>query len=574
MEQEFALMLHLNESAPIWQNYHADYKHWDSATRQYIVDTPANSGLPNNSVGQLLSDGNGGLWVGTNGGLAHLTANEQWFVYTQDNSDLLGSINSLLNDGSGGLWIGGEGLAHLSADRQWTVYTTDNSILPYNSVTKLLSDGAGGIWMDIPYEDSGIARLTANGEWAVFDTTNSGLPDNHVTALYSENPDSLWIGTDSGGLVNLTFPKPRLANLSGKRAVLLIHPEPIRGHNTHTIGEKISGSIYNSLVNRYYRNDEIYFLAYKPDIDINQDYHADKNAVDAPVTFLQKSQGATPRAITKADIRQAFSWAQNQGVLNQPLLVVIVGHGMNDGNILLNPATNETLSGAELGVMLNDYQQATQNQAIVILESAYSGALLPALQGQNRVIVSSTTTDQAVQYDPNLLGRDAFSTQYFHALRRGGNFHSAFYEAKRNYAQTPQLDDDGDGMFTSRDEQGRVTAQLCLNGCFTPEASQGVYRNGDTIRVTLPPLPVDKDQYVGIALPNGSVFVLSDFNAFSSLGASLPLWQGGDVMFEVPVSADLPRGSYPLFLLRVPHGVNPLENPELWELNVGSLVVE
>ena len=100
----------------------------------------------------------------------------------------------------------------------------------------------------------------------------------------------------------------------------------------------------------------------------------------------------------------------------------------------------------------------------------------------------------------------------------------------------------------------------------------GFYRS--THPTKLPPLPVDKDQYVALALPDGSVFVLSDFNALAALGTSLPQWQGGDVMFEVPVSADFPRGAYPLLLLRVPRGVEPMENPELWELNMGNLVIE
>ncbi|WP_146066699.1 two-component regulator propeller domain-containing protein, partial [Candidatus Venteria ishoeyi] len=375
--------------------------------------TSQNSNLPYDYISStqtnltwrsIESDGKGGIWFITKdinspypykSQLVHRSVDDIWSIFTKDNSGLVSNYpNVLLTDQNGGVWIGtnseyenetliSASVVYRSKDGNWTVFNSDNSLLPkyLYGIVELVNNPSGGLW--IGTRGNGIYYKSAQNEWQELNMDNSDLLHNYIAGIEVDVQGDLWIAFEDlanassgagGGLAHLSFSQPRLANLSGKRAVLLIHPEPIRGHNTHTIGEKISGSIYNSLLNRYYRNDEIYFLAYKPDIDINQDYHADKNAVDAPVTFLQKSQGATPRAITKADIRQAFSWAQNQGVLNQPLLVVIVGHGMNDGNILLNPATNETLSGAELGVMLNDYQQATQNQAIVILESAYSGA--------------------------------------------------------------------------------------------------------------------------------------------------------------------------------------------------------
>jgi parallel beta-helix repeat protein len=103
-------------------------------------------------------------------------------------------------------------------------------------------------------------------------------------------------------------------------------------------------------------------------------------------------------------------------------------------------------------------------------------------------------------------------------------------------------------------------------------SSQTTYRDGEMIRVTLPPLPEGQDQYLGIATPDGTLFILSQlniFNLFTSNG--LPNWRGNEVAIEVPASAGLPRGEYPLYLLRVPFGIEPLANSQWWTLGVSSL---
>ncbi|MEK8020850.1 MAG: hypothetical protein VSS75_028605 [Candidatus Parabeggiatoa sp.] len=106
---------------------------------------------------------------------------------------------------------------------------------------------------------------------------------------------------------------------------------------------------------------------------------------------------------------------------------------------------------------------------------------------------------------------------------------------------------------------------------------QTVYQNGDTLRISLPNgLPRDKRSYIGIALPDGSaVLTLNELNAFKPFeGRILSPWQGEDVVMALPVTANLPRGEYPLYLLRVKEGVEPLAHPEFWELNIGAVTIE
>jgi len=55
-------------------------------------------GLPSNYVSALLSDEQGGVWIGTwEGGLVHLKADSSWQVFDTDSSDLPSNYVSALS---------------------------------------------------------------------------------------------------------------------------------------------------------------------------------------------------------------------------------------------------------------------------------------------------------------------------------------------------------------------------------------------------------------------------------------------------------------------------------------------
>jgi len=133
-----------------------------------------NSPLPYDNVLALLNDGQEGVWVGTvqnpdpadklvGGGLARLHGNGQWTIFNTKNSQLPDDVvSTLLSDGQHGLWIGSignfsleegtvGGLAHLTADNQWTIFNLENSSLPSNRIETLLSDGQNGLWIGTSY---------------------------------------------------------------------------------------------------------------------------------------------------------------------------------------------------------------------------------------------------------------------------------------------------------------------------------------------------------------------------------------------------------------------------------------
>jgi ligand-binding sensor domain-containing protein len=232
--------------------------------------------LPCNIVNTIANDGNGGVWIGTawvskgskedgmiGSGLAHLSPSGEWAFFTTDDSDLPDNfINSLVSDGKGGVWIGtggvsfsfsktvapsgsgdrilengesvsipqGEyvltvtkakgGLAYLSEKREWTIFNAQNSDLPNQHVAALVSDGNDGLWIGTydlsvaitntaraigaTFTSRGLTRLSSTGEWTVANTTQSGFPYSNVITLVGDNKGGLWLGTEWDGLVHLS----------------------------------------------------------------------------------------------------------------------------------------------------------------------------------------------------------------------------------------------------------------------------------------------------------------------------------------------------------------------------------
>ena len=197
----------------LWVGTYAGLEKRDADTGdiQEIFDN--RSGLPNNYINALLIDNQGGLWIGTNGGLAHYNNNPtdgRWKVFNTGNSGLPSNyVTALLSDNQGGLWIGtyDGGLAHYNnnpTDEQWKVFNTNigSSKLPSNHVTGLLNDNQDGLWIGT---GGGLAHRAADGQWQASNTKNSELPSDDISALSSDNQDGLWIGTLHNGLINCKF---------------------------------------------------------------------------------------------------------------------------------------------------------------------------------------------------------------------------------------------------------------------------------------------------------------------------------------------------------------------------------
>lgn len=155
-------------------------------------------GLPQASVNAIAQTPDGYLWLGTYEGLARFDG-VRFTTYDTANTPALGNnrVSALLTDRDGALWIGtdGGGLVRL-AGRAFTRFTTSEG-LSHDSITALSLAGDGGLW--IGTRGGGLNRLS-DGTFERFEWEPS-LRGATVLELHAGEGDSIWIGTDGGGLV-------------------------------------------------------------------------------------------------------------------------------------------------------------------------------------------------------------------------------------------------------------------------------------------------------------------------------------------------------------------------------------
>lgn len=539
--------------------------HIDKDNTLEIFNTQ-NSELPNNYVFSLLLDEKGEIWIGTDGGgLAHRDNSNNWKTFDAQNSDLPDNwVRSLISDNNGGIWIGtlGGGLVHKDKNGNWDIFNTQNSGIPQDNVSALLSDGTGGVWAGTL--GGGVARKDKNDLWTIFNSLNSGLPNNNVLSLLSDETGGVWVGTSSG-LGHLTFSnKPDIISnlddmenkekiLNGKRAAILVHTSgSSKNPNQSSAIKYMAAYAYHVLNIRGYDNSEIYFLSYTPAIDFNMDGVPDVNVVDAPVTFTEHTAGNTPRDVTEEDIQTAFEWAKTKGMLDQPLFFIFVDHGAENSLVL---DSSNSISSKSLASMLDDYQAATGNQIVIIIEASHSGTVIDDLSGFNRTVISSAD-DSYAYYDGE--GQLSFIRWYFNKLKTGMDLEDSFLQTREMMEndldvpfnnQKPGLDDNGDGVSNSSAD-GILASHLCLNGCwaslsreisFEPDIESSYVNSGDSVNLSVkatvtsgsiqritaliitPETAINRDQY-GFSKTASPLITLkkSQDNVYSGFFSSFP----------------------------------------------------
>ena len=212
---------------------------------------------------------------------------------------------------------------------------------------------------------------------------------NHTGKIKS---DTVWITVLSKTEASQ---RPECQITSLPKTAILIHTSNLE---EHVISRGLH--IYNILKARFYEEDEIYI---------------------------------TPLKMT---LETAFEQAKNQsqiskenGLPEEPLVVIFIGE---------NPPE-------KLSELLDDYQKATENRVVVIIDAPHSGKWINALKGKKRVIVTSTDDT-----NNNNTGINAFTPFYFDQLRGGANYWDAWELVANRYAysndpQKPQLEDNQGG---------------------------------------------------------------------------------------------------------------------------------
>jgi len=197
--------------------------------------------------------------------------------------------------------------------------------------------------------------------------------------------------------------------------------------------------MYQILNERGFTDIDIQYLSpFAPDIDM--DGHPDKQRHDYQLFEPKK------------EIAEAFTKAAAKLTEGQQFILYIHSHA-SPNELIIDDKT--TLSALELKDLLAKIP--TKVQQIVFIDSCYSGSFFDELAGLKGRILISSANDKNLAWSTEYA---SFSDRFLRAIQRGENLFGAFGFAKNMiqnnkdifHNQEPWLDDDGDGIYTSRDK--------------------------------------------------------------------------------------------------------------------------
>ena len=161
--------------------------------------------LPGSRIDSIYADREGCVWVGTNRGLARISANDhggkEAKVQLMPPTDPLASnaVVSLLEDREGDLWVGTEttGL-HILRDARFRMVGSSDG-LSSDATTAVVQDARQTLWIGTPNDglnrvlESSDGKLTITGM-----TTTNGLLSNVILSLAAAPDGDVWVGTPDG----------------------------------------------------------------------------------------------------------------------------------------------------------------------------------------------------------------------------------------------------------------------------------------------------------------------------------------------------------------------------------------
>ena len=157
-----------------------------------VVRLTTKEGLVSDFVRAFCEDLDGGIWIGTDGGLSYWR-DGKFRNFAVGSGLTYASIRALRTDRSGHLWIATErGVSKYRAGRFERVPLLDR--VDGHKVWALHEDSDGGLWMGT--QGAGLF-LMKNGRLEQF-TTEHGLPSNKIHFIGEDGRGTLWMSGPSG----------------------------------------------------------------------------------------------------------------------------------------------------------------------------------------------------------------------------------------------------------------------------------------------------------------------------------------------------------------------------------------
>jgi signal transduction histidine kinase/ligand-binding sensor domain-containing protein len=149
-------------------------------------------GLPQSRIRDIVQTRDGYIWLATDDGVVRFNGVSFTAMTMKQGGPRDHEVWALQEDDEGGLWIGSYGGLTLFKQGRFTTFTRVDG-LPDDVVTLLDKDRDGNIWMATP---GGVGRYS-QGYFTKF-TTQDGLSNNDITALCAGSPYGVLAATRTG----------------------------------------------------------------------------------------------------------------------------------------------------------------------------------------------------------------------------------------------------------------------------------------------------------------------------------------------------------------------------------------
>jgi len=238
------------------------------------------------------------------------------------------------------------------------------------------------------------------------------------------------------GWIDLSAIKTIVKSTNNEKYAIIIAASGAHKQNTlFKSSDELTLRMYRALFTRGYKHENIIYMNPKT----WQNLHEDGRSTEIVDYELFQPQ---------QELEQAFNTAANAG---KQFILYIHGHAQKDS---LKINRKYWLPAQQLQQLLNKISAAEQ---IIIIDTCFSGSFLDDISDSKRTILTSSDAENVAWNNSN------FSETLIPALRRGNDINTAFLAAVAaiESKQVPQLDDDGDGIYSSRD--GIVAAKQYIN---------------------------------------------------------------------------------------------------------------
>jgi PKD repeat protein len=354
--------------------------------------------------------------------------------------------------------------------------------------------------------------------------------------------------------------------------------EGLESHN------KSTQRIYDTLIERGFTDENIIYFNHDTEQDANGDNISDKDQSGIGVDY------ETTAARLKEQIE---ALADRVNANPAPMYFFFVDHGTTDGTFMLNPF--EALSPADLNTWITTLETKLDADAIleprsVILGFCYSGAFLPMLGGENRIIISSAAEDEesykGVMEPDGIRVGEYFVEELMKELKKGLTMKEAFANANErteeyvsentfgtsnssgtynkyfdDSVQHPLIDDNGDGVGSNDIENdtldGNLASKLILG--------KGV--NYDTNSIANPATVVDVTDTVYLSATETKAKLTLTANDIKEVEYALIEVRPPSTVLEEKVTTEQLTTNYKqYFMLRPGSNLNPYKDKFYVEL--------